>query len=569
MGPLLRYTGRTTATVWVETDAPARIAVECEDAAGAAETWSVFGRHCALVVVEGLAAGRSRAYRVLVDGRQVWPPRDSEFPPSVIRTLGDDSSAPQRITFGSCRWSRPPVPGESRERHLAPDALDTLALRLAHEPDAELPDALLLLGDQVYADEISHRMRNRLAERRDLSQPPGPQAADYEEYALLYQESWTDPQIRWLLSTVPTAMIFDDHEMIDDWNTSHSWRRDMAEQPWWAERITGAFASYWVYQHLGNLSPETLAEDRTFAAVQAAEAPEEATGILREFAVRADGDADQEDGARPRMRWSFRRDFGRTRLVMLDNRAGRVLTPTDRRMLSSEEFSWAVRQFEEGGYDHLLIGSSLPWLLPHAIHDLESWNEALCSGVWGPRAAEVGEKVRRAGDLEHWSAFRESFEEFSAELRRIAAEGTGSNGERPSTICVLSGDVHHAYVAEAHWPGVDTAQGAARVVQLTCSPLHNSVPPAIRAGFLFGWGRLATGIGRLLARHAGLPPRPLHWTKLGGPWFGNHLMTLTIHGRHAELALDRAESTSSDKNAEGSVGTGRARLRRIGRGRLR
>ena len=29
--------------------------------------------------------------------------------------------------------------------------------------------------------------------------------------------------MRWLLSTVPTAMIFDDHDVIDDWNTSRDW----------------------------------------------------------------------------------------------------------------------------------------------------------------------------------------------------------------------------------------------------------------------------------------------------------------------------------------------------------
>ena len=50
--------------------------------------------------------------------------------------------------------------------------------------------------------------------------PPGETIADFEEYTRLYRESWSEPHIRWLLSTVPTAMIFDDHDIIDDWNTS-------------------------------------------------------------------------------------------------------------------------------------------------------------------------------------------------------------------------------------------------------------------------------------------------------------------------------------------------------------
>src|SRR3712207_7788350 len=58
---------------------------------------------------------------------------------------------------------------------------------------------------------------------------------------------------RSLLSTVPSAMIFDDHDVHDDWNTSAAWVRQVRAKPWWEERIVGAFMSYWVYQHLGNL----------------------------------------------------------------------------------------------------------------------------------------------------------------------------------------------------------------------------------------------------------------------------------------------------------------------------
>jgi hypothetical protein len=29
----------------------------------------------------------------------------------------------------------------------------------------------------------------------------------------------------------------------------------------WEERIIGALSSYWIYQHLGNLSPQALSEN--------------------------------------------------------------------------------------------------------------------------------------------------------------------------------------------------------------------------------------------------------------------------------------------------------------------
>ena len=95
--------------------------------------------------------------------------------------------------------------------------------------------------------------------------------ADFEEYARLYHDSWRDPAIRWLLSTVPSAMIFDDHEVGDDWNISEAWVEEMREKPWWDEQIVGGYASYWIYQHIANLPPEELERDDLFRKVRAAD----------------------------------------------------------------------------------------------------------------------------------------------------------------------------------------------------------------------------------------------------------------------------------------------------------
>ncbi|NEE60529.1 alkaline phosphatase family protein, partial [Streptomyces sp. SID8455] len=82
-----------------------------------------------------------------------------------------------RISFGSCRWAASPGGGQDP---VGPDALVTLAARLAADPAAERPDVLLLLGDQVYADETSEATRQRLAARRDLREAPGAEVADFE-----------------------------------------------------------------------------------------------------------------------------------------------------------------------------------------------------------------------------------------------------------------------------------------------------------------------------------------------------------------------------------------------------
>jgi hypothetical protein len=324
-------------------------------------------------------------------------------------------------------------------------------------------------------------------------------------------------------------MIFDDHEMIDDWNTSAAWRREITGQDWWAGRISGGLVSYWVYQHLGNLSPQELAENTTWQAILGMaedDATRDAEPMLREMAELADAEP-------ATIRWSYVRHWGGARLIMIDSRAGRVLEERHRRMLDEEEFDWveaAMRRSVEEGVQHLIIGTSLPWLLPHAIHSIERWNETLNVRHEGKWRGRLAEKVRQAADLEHWSAFGHSFERLG---RALTAVARGDHGPAPATALVVSGDVHHAYAAELVRPGDLTA----RVHQLTVSPLHNQAPHPIRVGFRIGWSRWAKRFTEGLARLVKAEPSTLQWEKQAGPFFGNQIGELVLDGRSARFVL--------------------------------
>ena len=345
LGPLLRHVGATDATVWVETDRPCVV-----DVLGHREnTWAVAGHHFALVCIEGLEPGTSTPYDVLLDGEAVWPLPEAPQPPPRVRTL--DPERPVRLVFGSCRYSTPTAVGD--DEHFDADALDAYGHRMARLPEDRWPDALLLLGDQVYADETSECTKERIRARRDITVPPADQVADFEEYTWLYHESWADPQVRWLLSTLPSSMIFDDHDIRDDWNTSHEWRLRMQSTSWWEQRIVGGLSSYWVYQHLGNLSPEALAADELYQRVRRHDG--DAEDMLRDYALAADREADGGKGAR----WSYRRDLCGVRLLVIDSRCGRMLADGQRTMVSEREFRWIEDQVE-GDYDHLLVGTTLP-----------------------------------------------------------------------------------------------------------------------------------------------------------------------------------------------------------------
>jgi hypothetical protein len=524
LGPVLRHVDPVSATVWVETDRACTVEV----LGRRARTFCVGGHHYALVLVEDLEPGSATPYDVRLDGAQVWPPADPQFPPSRIRTPGRPGEF--RIAFGSCRYAAPSTVDSSEG--IPPDALDSYAARIAAQPEDEWPDALVLLGDQVYADELTTPTKSWVHRRRAGDVPaPKAEVADFEEYTRLYAESWSDPQVRWLLSTIPSSMIFDDHEMIDDWNTSAAWRAEVTRQDWWDGRISGGLVSYWVYQHLGNLSPQELADDKTWQAVLALpEDDDDAEPLLREMAARADAEP-------AGIRWSFVRHWGDARLLMIDSRAGRVLEEQHRRMLDDAEFDWieaAMRQAVDDGVEHLIVGTSLPWLLPHAIHFLERWNETLNVRHHGRRRGRLAEKLRQAADLEHWAAFGHSFERLG---RALAAVARGEHGRAPSTALVLSGDVHHAYAAELVNPGGLTS----RVHQLTVSPLHNQAPHPIRVGFRIGWSRAARRFTEALARLAKAEPTTLAWEKQAGPYFGNQIGELVLDGRAARFALSVTE----------------------------
>ena len=523
LGPLLRYVGETEAVIWVETDA----ACEVEVLGTRERTFCVCDHHYALVCCGDLEPGTWHEYEVRLDGELVWPVDDG-FPPSAFRTYPKEGAL--EVVFGSCRVAAPHVPPYSLRKDEDPrgreiDALHTLAQRMRNQPREEWPDVLLMLGDQVYADEVSPTTRAFLETRRKPSDPPGERVLDFDEYTELYRESWGDPTIRWLLSTLSTAMIFDDHDVHDDWNISDAWLEEMRRHEWWNHHILGALASYWVYQHLGNLAPGDHQEDELLRRVKAAD---DAEDVLEEFALKADRETSGT-------RWSFCRNLGRTRLVVVDSRAGRQLEEGRRSMLDEHEWEWVAENMS-GDFDHLLIATSLPWLLGPGMHYAEAWSEAVAGGAWGNALAPLAEKARQTADLEHWAAFQESFAHLAELIRSVAA---GERGPAPASVVVLSGDVHHAYLYEVAFRRGSGVRS--NVYQAVCSPYRNPLASKERRAIRLGMSRGFEAFWRTLARSAGVDDPDVRWRMIGdGPWFDNQVCTLEIDGRRIDMRLEKA-----------------------------
>lgn len=559
LGPMLRYLDANAATIWVETDRPCEVELRgSEPVSGRrARTFEVAGHHYALVIADDLSPGTEYEYQVALDGNVRWPEpgEGAPFAPTVFVTPRQARSGqPARIVFGSCRQIRVP-----ESEGYGPDAMAAYAAALATAPPSERPSVLLMIGDQIYADGLSEAMGEFVAARRNPAEPPGYEAVDFAEYCALYQEAWSPPAVRWLFSVLPTIMIFDDHDLHDDWNTSAAWRAEFQSRWWWRPRVTGAYSAYWLYQHLGNLSVAELATDETWQRVLACGG--DASAILNDLALRAD----RRD---PGVRWSVRRDFGGVRLVLIDSRSRRVVDDeAHRRMVDPGEWNW-VRQSVTGDFDHLILGTSVPLLLPHGIHAMEAWSEAVCAGAWGRPFKRFGERLRRMVDLEQWASFRMSFAEFERLLADLVA---GTYGTPPATVTVISGDVHHSYLSPVHIPasllpavgppavasasghlapGYSTEAGSGTAVwHAVCSPIRQFMSARLRRAYALASSGPGTLLATAAARLAGAPAPAIRCRVTAGPWFANMLATLDFDGRRARIRFDRAVPSGAGASA--------------------
>lgn len=521
---MLRYTSQTEAVVWAELDCACTI----EILGVRAPTFEVRGHHFALVILEDLDPGRDYPYEVHADGKKAWPPNDYPLPQPRIRTLPADSDV--KLIFGSCRASGPHRPPHTFQRWWHPrgkgvDALNAYAHRMATQPAEEWPDSLLMLGDQLYADQPPPAVKEAVAGRQVHREGPSDALEDFEEFTIGYRYAWTRSQVRWLFSTVPTTMILDDHEIHDKWRTSRRWLDEKRQTSWYRDRVIGGLMAYWLYQHLGNLSPAGIRADPIYQRTLEGDGE----SALREFAGRAEA----EDG---HTRFSFSLDLGPARIVAVDSRAGRVLDRGRRRIVGEDEWAW-VKERSLGHGKHLLLASSVPFLMPAAMHYVEAWSEAVDEGAWGERLSFLGDRVRGLANLDHWPAFRRSFAEFEQLVCDIA---TGEGGEQPpESLIMLGGDVHHCFSSEVSLPPTARATVTA-IRQVVCSGLRKELELPERAVLAFGHSRLAEAIIGPIARSAGVRLPSLRWRQTSPSFFRNQIGTLRFSERRVDLTLERA-----------------------------
>ena len=190
-------------------------------------------------------------------------------------------------------------------------------------------------------------------------------------------------------------------------------------------------------------------------------------------------------------RWSYRRDIGRTRIVMMDSRAGRVLRPGQpphgRPGGVGVDRAMHARRVRPPPARHVAARVPRPGACTSSRRGTRRC--ATGRGAGSPRA--LGEKMRQGLDLEHWAAFGESLRDLEDLLDRIASGRHGDGAGERRRSCRATSTTPTS-------PRVEFTAGngdRAPVYQATCSPLRNPLDSRERRGIRAAMSRPAERIG--------------------------------------------------------------------------
>ena len=89
--------------------------------------------------------------------------------------------------------------------------------------------------------------------------------AEQHEYLRTFHGTLSD--VRRLMANIPTYMMFDDHDVTDDWNITHSWYDAVRESELGRRIVSNALAACWAFQSWGN-DPDNFHKDMVWSIQQ-------------------------------------------------------------------------------------------------------------------------------------------------------------------------------------------------------------------------------------------------------------------------------------------------------------
>ena len=443
IGPLVRATSTDTVVIWAELSehCDVQLLIIPDDRVTettisvSATTVQVGGHYYIAPQVGGLQPSSWYTYSLSLPAENTeLTTKDNSTLIQCFRTFdahtidSDDKRPGLRLAYGSCR----------KAEQDPSDALPAFGTWLSqhYTRREELwPHLLLFIGDQIYADQPPAEI---VASHPHLQQG----AQTFEDFCILYAHAWTcDAAVQQALAAIPTFMIFDDHEIKNNWNVEATWQSTFIRQGNEQLLIDGLVA-YWVYQGWGNLIQEATTKHPLLTVMlAAAQSGEDALEKLRDC-IRAD------IYKLTSIRWHyciptqpsiFVSNARTERTTILDQNPVEIYGPT--RIMSQEQMQDIEQWLQPQQQEFPIFVSSVPVLLPPLIGLLQYltgervWLTGPYPLRWlGRKLAHFQKSVAARVGFDHWPLYTTTWHEF---LRLIE--------QKQQDIIILGGDVHFSY----------------------------------------------------------------------------------------------------------------------------
>lgn len=264
-------------------------------------------------------------------------------------------------------------------------------------------------------------------------------------------------QVRRALANVPVAMIFDDHEVTDDWFINRGWHDSVRENPCGRRLIRNSLVAYAIFQDWGNQPSNYVTGEAGRVLL------DKATWLIGEGRTSLHTSPDALDchlGIAPlstaclipRMTWHYRLAGPAHQLIVLDTRTWRYYPMAEKGEAALLETAAREAQLEvwleAGSTLTTIVVSPAPVVGVRLIEEVAQRHLAASEG---PEAA----------DMEAWSGARTAFE---ALLDKLAIF---------RRVVLISGDVHYAFTNQIAYFPADAMRPPARIVQFCSSSLKN------------------------------------------------------------------------------------------------
>ena len=269
----------------------------------------------------------------------------------------------------------------------------------------------------------------------------------------------TLPKVRRLLANIPTYMIFDDHEVTDDWNFNAEWRKE-AEREHRAGRriIANALAAFWAFQGWGN-NPESYDKKSFIDPIERHLRPPSASGAASDEFERTLWSFKRWSFHAPTRPPAFFMDTRTRRGATVSLKGANPKTAPPRLIDDSawNDFKKIIR--EEAKH---LPGEPLILIAPTPVFSLDVIDLI-------QQLSQISYRSFTFLDAESWRANDQNIGDLFRFLFQLG----------PQPCIILSGDVHFATAAAATLQLLDPStepearRGVVKIAQLTSSAAKN------------------------------------------------------------------------------------------------